>query len=240
MHTKSLSILTVSYSENKVLPTLTELLIRFLADFDSSFDDYMVKAVQNKSTIQENDEKETDSPKKDDSPKFEKCIHKGLSKDDSEIDISRLPKSKFLYEFLPKLPVMSNGIKLLGVAETNPLLDCGEVYKIRYARPDRPIGHSELFEDCTTIRLTVFGKLISDDLQMTFCRLESASFLPGIQEEDAIGIKAAKNVFELHDACNLTVKPFIRRKTSGKDLSYQRHSLESITMSILRASDDGS
>ena len=136
--------------------------------------------------------------------------------DDSQIDLSRLPKSKFLYEVLPKLPVMANGIKLLGVAETNPLIQCEDVYKIRYARPDKPIGHSELWEDRTTLRLVVFGKLVSDDLQLTFCRLESASFIPGIQEKDAIGTKALKNVFELHDVSNLTIKPFIQRKTSGK------------------------
>ena len=210
-----------------------------LVDFDSSFDDYMVKAVQNKPTIQEK-EKEIDSPKKDDSPKIENRTHEEPNKDDSEVDLSRLPKSKFLYEFLPKLPVMANGIKLLGVAETNPLLDCGEVYKIRYARPDKPIGHSELFEDCTTIRLTVFGKLISDDLQMTFCRLESASFLPGIQEEDAIGVEATKNVLELHDACNLTVKPFIRRKTSGKDpFPIVKSLLRFLTTFAFRTSNDG-
>ena len=217
MRTKSQSTPMVSQPYITFKQPSSNVASKFiLVDFDSSFDDYMVKAVQKKPATQEN-EKTFDSPKTDDSPKTMDRADKEPNKDDSQVDLSRLPKSKFLYEFLPKLPVMSNGIKLLGVAETNPLLQCGEVYKIRYARPDKPIGHSELFEDCTTIRLTVFGKLISDELQMTFCRLETASFLPGIQEEDAIGIKATKNVLELHDVSNLTVKPFIRRKTSGKN-----------------------
>lgn len=169
----------------------------------------MVKSMQNKSTIS----KEAEAPKEKETEQA-----KSPKTDDSQIDLSRLPKSKFLYEVLPKLPSMSNGIKLLGVAETNPLIQCEDVYKIRYARPDKPIGHSELWEDCTTLRLTVFGKLISDDLQLTFCRLETASFIPGIQEKDAIGINAVKNVLELHDVSNLTVKPFIQRKTTGKPI----------------------
>ena len=110
---------------------------------------------------------------------------------------------------------MANGIKLLGVAETNPLIRCEDVYKLRYVRPDKPIGHSEIWEDCTTLRLTVFGKLVSDELQLTLCRFESAGYIPGIQEKDATGTKAIKGVFELHDAGNLTVKPFLHRKASG-------------------------
>ena len=132
-----------------------------------------------------------------------------------KINDSRLPKSKFLSDILPKLPSMSNGIKLLGVAETNPLIKTEEVYKLRYVRPDKPIGHSEIWEDSTTLRLTVFGKLISDELQLTYCRFESAGYIPGIQDDDAVGTGATKGVLDLHDVGNLTVKPFLHRKTSG-------------------------
>ena len=129
---------------------------------------------------------------------------------------------------------MANGIKLLGVAETNPLIRCEDVYKLRYVRPDKPIGYSEIWEDCTTLRLTIFGKLISDDLQLTLCRFETAGYIPGIQEKDAIGTKAIKGVLELHDAGNLTIKPFLQRKASGKQIPSKKtprsYSLELITM----------
>ena len=111
---------------------------------------------------------------------------------------------------------MSNGIKLLGVSEMNPLIRCDDIYKLRYVRPDKPIGYSEAWEDRTTLRLTVYGKLISDDLQLTLFRLETAGFMPGIQEKDALGTKAVKGVFELYDTGNLTIKPFLHRKTAGK------------------------
>ena len=168
----------------------------------------MIRTIPKKQSEQNTDEADEDNEHVVDSPKLDDSKN-------SIIDDSRLPKSKFLYEVLPKLPVMSNGIKLLGVAETNPLIKSEDVYKLRYVRPDRPIGHSELWEDCTTLRLIVFGKLISDDTLLTFCRFESACFMPGVQDEDAIGLNAVKDVFELHDVGNLTIKPFIRRKTSG-------------------------
>ena len=164
-----------------------------IADFESSFDDSFVKAIPKKTTFDEEKDKTA-----------------------SFTNDSRLPKSEFLSDVLPKLPEMANGIKLLGVAETNPLIRCEDVYKLRYVRPDKPIGHSEIWEDCTTLRLTIFGKLVSDELQLTLCRFESAGYIPGTQEEDAVGTKAIKGVFELHDAVNLTVKPFLHRKASGK------------------------
>ena len=185
----------------------------------------MVRTIPKKTT------KTDKTPKKDDRTTNDSNLD---DSQESEIDLSRLPKSKFLYEVLPKLPVMSNGIILLGVAETNPLIQCEDVYKLRYVRPDKPIGHSEVWEDCTTVRLTVFGKLISDEMQLTFCRLESASFIPGIQDTDAIGPNALKNVFELHDASNLTIKPFIRRKTTGtfnyKLAMFINYSIELLTI----------
>ena len=115
---------------------------------------------------------------------------------------------------------MSNGIKLMGVSENNPLVRSGEVYKLRYVRPDKPIGHSEIWEDSTTIRLTIFGKLVSDELMLTFCRFESAGYIPGTQDDDAVGINAVKGVLDLHDAGNLTVKPFLHRKISGNRDKY--------------------
>ena len=126
-----------------------------------------------------------------------------------------MPAPTFLTDVLPKLPTICNGIKLLGVAETNPLIRCEDVYKLRYVRPDRPIGSSEIWEDRTTLRMTVFGKLVSDELKMTNCRFETACFIPGIQDKDAIGTQAAKGVLELHDIANLTAKPFLQRKASG-------------------------
>ena len=148
---------------------------------------------------------------------IEKKTTQSESKDESyTIDLDSLPPSTFLTDVLPKLPTMSNGIKLLGVAETNPLIQCEDVYKLRYVRPDRPIGSSEIWEDRTTLRMSVFGKLASDELQLINCRFEAACFIPGIQEQDAIGTQATKGVLELHDTANLTAKPFLQRKASGK------------------------
>ena len=154
-----------------------------------------------------------------DKEKEEKTQNKGPELEmthEEKMNDSRLPKSKFLSDILPKLPVMSNGIKLLGVSENNPLIKTEEIYKMRFVRPDKPIGHSEIWEDSTTLRLTVFGKLISDEVQLTFCRFESAGYIPGIQDDDAVGVNATKGVLEAHDIGNLTVKPFLHRKTSGK------------------------
>ena len=172
-------------------------------DFDDTFDDSMVKSVQKK-----------DADKKDDSQEIEPESEPDAVQN-LKISESRLPVSKFLSDVLPKLPEMANGIKLLGVAETNPLIKSEEIYKLRYVRPDKPIGHSEIWEDSTTLRLTVFGKLISDELQLTFCRFESAGYIPGIQDDDAVGTDATKGVLDAHDVGNMTVKPFLHRKTSG-------------------------
>ena len=169
------------------------------SDFDSSFDDSFLQQKSRRAA----DEKTTSNKDKD-------------KLDTSMIDLNSLPTSKFLTDVLPKLPTMSNGIKLLGVAETNPLIRCEDVYKLRYLRPDRPIGSSEIWEDRTTLRMTVFGKLVSDELQMTNCRFETACYIPGIQEKDAIGTEAVKGVLESHDIANLTAKPFLQRKASGK------------------------
>ena len=199
MNTKTPSTLKVRQNN-----PITKNQSIFLADFESSFDDSFVKTLPKKTTSEcEKDESTSE------------CEHEPESKTPSTGD-SRLPKSNFLSDVLPRLPEMSNGIKLLGVAETNPLVRCEDVYKLRYVRPDKPIGHSEIWEDCTTLRLTIFGKLVSDELQLTLCRLETAGFIPGIQEKDAVGTEAIKGVLELHDAGNLTVKPFLQRKASGR------------------------
>ena len=123
--------------------------------------------------------------------------------------------AKEMLELLPKLPTTANGMKLLGVPELNPLHRSGEVYKLRLCRPDFPIGFSETWDDRTTLRMTNYAKLVSEDVQMTNFRIEIASLAPGIQDDDIVGIRGAAELFEATDVCTLTMKPFVQRKVTG-------------------------
>ena len=118
----------------------------------------------------------------------------------------------FCKDILPKLPVLPNGMHLLGVDEQSPLIDCGELYKIRAFRPDTPLRQSEVFEDNCTIRYTNLSRLINDDLTISKFKVELATFRVGPVENDQVGNNAIKGTYEAEDACNLTVKQFIERK----------------------------
>ena len=83
---------------------------------------------------------------------------------------------KFVAEILPKLPRLPNGMVLLAAHEQSPLVDCGEIYKMRLCRPDVPLGYSELFDDCCTVRFTNNARLISDECQIIKDRMHSQVF----------------------------------------------------------------
>ena len=137
---------------------------------------------------------------------------------DSEIEFKKAVEKAgehFIYEVLPKVTTMSNGMKLLGLEETNPLTKGGDIYKIRTAHPDQPIGYSEVWADKTTIRLTQFSKLLSDEIHLSSFRIEVACFAPGCQDEDVVGVNGIKGLYAATDTCTLTLIPFIKRKISG-------------------------
>ena len=178
---------------------------------------------QNETTnSNESNMNETTNSEQQDSPKKETSV---IVIDESEMsnDYSNEMKeylkvlgAKEMLELLPKLPTTANGMKLLGVPELNPLYKSGEVYKLRLCRPDFPIGFSETWDDRTTLRMTNYAKLVSEDVQMTNFRIEIASLVPGIQDDDIVGIKGMTELYEATDVCTLTMKPFIQRKVSGK------------------------
>ena len=126
----------------------------------------------------------------------------------------------FLTEVLPKLPKLRNGMKILGVCERSPLVDSGEVFKLRMFRPDKPVRTSEVFDDGATIRFTNLSRLVSDDFIISKFKVELATFKVGLADDDMIGLKAAQGVFEADDFSTLTVKPFVERKLRGKSKLY--------------------
>ena len=140
---------------------------------------------------------------------------------------------KFNNEILPKLPKLPNGMTLLGINEQSPLIDCGEIYKLRVYRPDTPLVHSEVFEDNCTIRFTNLSRLLNDDLTITKFKLETAIFRVGAMEEDQTGTKAIKGLYEAEDVCNMTFRHFMDRKI--KEL--MMISLEIATTKKLRESE---
>ena len=121
----------------------------------------------------------------------------------------------FLTEVLPKLPKLRNGMKILGVWEQSPLVDSGEVFKLRIFRPDKPIQTSEVFDDGATIRFTNLARLISDDFTISKFKVELATFKAGLADEDMVGLKASQGIFEAEDFSTLTIKPFVERKLKG-------------------------
>ena len=127
-----------------------------------------------------------------------------------------MPKSRFMSEVLPKLPRIRNGMRLLGIHEQSPLIDSGELYKMRVFRPDKPIASSEVFEDGTRMRFTNLSKIVSDDFIISRFKIEMVTCKVGLADSDTLGTNAVKGVFEAEDACNLTMKPFLEKKMKGK------------------------
>ena len=119
---------------------------------------------------------------------------------------------KFNNEILPKLPKLPNGMTLLGINEQSPLVDCNEIYKLRVFRPDAPLMYSEVFEDNCTIRFTNLSRLLNDDFSITKFKLETAIFRAGSMEEDQVGTKAVKGLYEAEDVCNTTFRHLMERK----------------------------
>ena len=107
-------------------------------------------------------------------------------------------------------------MKILGVCEQSPLVDSGEVFKIRMFRPDKPIRTSEVFEDGASIRFTNLARLISDDFIIAKFKVELATFKAGLADADMVGLKASQGVFEAEDFSTLTIKPFVERKIRGR------------------------
>ena len=122
----------------------------------------------------------------------------------------------FLNKILPELPTLPNGMKLLGVNEQSPLIDSGELFKMRVFRPDKPISTSEVFDDGCAIRYTNYSKLVNDVLIISKFKIESAIFKAGIMDDDQVGLKAIKWLYEAEDIANLTLRPFIEHKVEGK------------------------
>ena len=119
-------------------------------------------------------------------------------------------------DVLPKLPKLRSGMVVLGVHERSPLIDCGELFKCRIFRPDKPLRTSEVFEDGTAVRFTNLSRLMSDDFAITRFKIELATYKVGLAENDMIGDKATPGIFEIEDFGNLTLKPFVERKVRGK------------------------
>ena len=142
------------------------------------------------------------------------------SSSDSEIEVKLVEvhenyRNEFLNKILPKLPKLPNGMKLLGVNEQSPLVDSGELFKMRVFRPDEPIETSEIFDDGCAIRYTNYSKLINDVLIISKFKIESAIFKAGVMDEDQVGLKAIKYLYEAEDMANLTLRPFIEHKVKG-------------------------
>ena len=91
---------------------------------------------------------------------------------------------------------------------------------MQIAHPNRPIGMSEVWDDRTTLRMTTFAKLISDEVHLLNFNIEVACMVPGALEKDVTGTKAIKGLYEVSDTSKLTIKPFIQRKISGNNFSF--------------------
>ena len=139
---------------------------------------------------------------------------------DSEVEFKKRVDSafnrKFHEDILPRLPVLPNGMRLLGVNEHSPLIDSGELYKMRVFRPDHPFKTSEVFEDGCVLRYVNISRLITDEMLITKFKIESAIFKTGIMDHDQVGTKAIKGLAETEDMANLTYKPFVEGKVKGK------------------------
>ena len=193
-------------------------------DFSESFDDDFLSggkapnAESEKRTVATQVSIENDSDKDE---SVEETTFETTSKDDGITDTRNegnvVKKRELgLAEILPKLPKMRNGMVILGVHEQSPLVDCGELFKCRIFRPDKPLKTSEVFEDGTSVRFTNLTRLMSDDFTITRFKVELATYKVGVAESDMVGIRATPGIFEIEDFGNLTIRPFIERKTRGK------------------------
>ena len=174
------------------------------------------KKLTDRSTSTSFDDSDQSTDDSSDMPKKKTDMTKNGKMNDSQFkEAVVMAGNKFIHEILPKVPTMANGMKILGAAETSPLTKTGEVYKLRIAHPNRPIGMSEVWDDRTTLRMTTFAKLISDELHLLNFKIEVACMVPGALEKDVTGNNAIKGLYEVSDTNKLTIKPFIQRKISG-------------------------
>ena len=125
----------------------------------------------------------------------------------------------FMSEVLPKLPKQRNGMRLLGVHEQSPVLGSGELFKIRMYRPDKPLVHSEVYEDGSRLRFTNLSRLVCEDFIISKFKMEAVIFKVGLADQDTTGHNATKGVFEAEDMCNLTIRPFLEKKMKGKQMT---------------------
>ena len=131
---------------------------------------------------------------------------------DDAYDISG---KKFHEDILPRLPILPNGMRLLGVNEHSPLIESGELYKMRVFRPDYPFKTSEVFEDDCILRYVNISRLITDEMLITKFKVESAIFKTGLMDPDQVGTNAIKGLVESEDMANLTYGPFVEGKVKG-------------------------
>ena len=122
----------------------------------------------------------------------------------------------FVNDVLPKLPLLRNGMRLMGCQEPILLGDNGELFKLKAFRPDQPLATSEIFEDGAMMRFTNLSKLVNDDFIISKFKVELAVYKAGLVDEDMTGLKAIERVLEMEDVANLTIKPFLERKLKGK------------------------
>ena len=122
----------------------------------------------------------------------------------------------FIQDVLPKLPTMPNEMILLGCNERSPLHECGELFKMRVFRPDRPTKYSEIFEDGSVMRFTNIARLLNEDMMVFKFKLEAATLKVGVIDDDMTGVNATPGLLESDDVCNLTIRPFMERKIKGK------------------------
>ena len=216
---------TLNSSDGKIegFNYFTKTTKNIYSDFSESFDDDFISGGQPKV---ESEKKDDESQKSDEKVvKDENGKNDGGETTSSDDDFDYEARAKedyikkgepYMAEILPKLPKLRNGMVIMGVHEQSPLVSCGELFKCRIFRPDKPLRTSEVFEDGTTIRFTNLSRLMSDDFTVTRFKIEMATYKVGVAESDMIGTKATPGIFEIEDFGNLTLKPFMERKT--KDL----------------------
>ena len=147
-------------------PTLNETLaiVSYFSGFDDTFDDSFRAELAKKSPKAENELRGNSA---DESDSVETGGEVSLPRDETfNGKVKDAFNRKFIMEVLPKLPRLPNGMVLLAAHEQSPLINCGEIYKMRLCRPDIPLSYSELFDDCCTVRFTNNARLISDECQI--------------------------------------------------------------------------
>ena len=201
------------------------------SEFSDSFDDSFARQLISKPVggslddLEMVEETSVGGEGRDDS---EKDSMKDDESDDSDFqkrakNVFKSYGKAFIEDVLPKLPTMPNEMILLGCHERSPLHECGELFKMRVFRPDRPIKWSEAFDDGTVMRFTNIARLMNDDMMVFRFKIEAAALKVGVIEQDMTGLRATPGLLELEDVCNLTIRPFMERKVKGKFFgTYQR------------------